>query len=236
VIDAVLFDWGHTLVRADWDEDRGLEGNRVGLAAVGRQGLPEPGTIDRYFAERLAELFPADAEDEVDLIAINRACFEHLGCPLADDELEHYVGVSQRFWTEGYDLHPRIPHLVDELRREGVRIGVVSNLATPLRHFVLPLAVDSIILSSEVGKRKPHPAIFRRALDDLSVDPAGAVFVGDRLRQDVGGAAAVGMRTVQAAWFYRDDGADDVQPDLVAEDPADILDWLRSIAPETTTP
>ena len=44
---------------------------------------------------------------------------------------------------------------------------------------------------------KPHPEAFLAALAAVDVrDPARAVFVGDRLFDDVYGAAAVGMRTI----------------------------------------
>ena len=55
-----------------------------------------------------------------------------------------------------------------------------------------------MIFSSEVGKRKPHPAIFERALPALRVAPERAIFVDDRLHEDVRGAAELGMTTVQA--------------------------------------
>ena len=49
--------------------------------------------------------------------------------------------------------------------------------------------------------------------------------VGDRLREDVAGAQAVGMATVQARWFADDDSAAAV-PDAAADTPADVLRWL----------
>jgi FMN phosphatase YigB (HAD superfamily) len=167
VIDAVLFDWGHTLVRSDWSERLGLEGNRIGLAAVGRNDLPEPEALTRYFEERLQELFPIDAEDEVDLLSISRVGFLDLGCELSEEELERYIGSSQGFWGRSFEPHPNIGVLVESLRGAGYSLGLVSNNATPIRHFFVPLAFDCVVLSSEVGKQKPHPAIFQRALDDL---------------------------------------------------------------------
>jgi putative hydrolase of the HAD superfamily len=47
-----------------------------------------------------------------------------------------------------------------------------------------------------VGVEKPHPRIFERALSDLEAEPAGALHVGDSLRQDVEGALAVGMEAL----------------------------------------
>ncbi len=42
-------------------------------------------------------------------------------------------------------------------------------------------------------------------------------------------AAALGIHTVQAAWFRREESPDGIRPDLVADDPLDILEWLPSI-------
>ena len=43
---------------------------------------------------------------------------------------------------------------------------------------------------------KPHPQIFKTALDALQVAPREAVFVGDRVPEDVAGAKRIGMRGV----------------------------------------
>jgi putative hydrolase of the HAD superfamily len=74
-----------------------------------------------------------------------------------------------------------------------------------------------------VGKRKPHPEIFGRALDALGVDPEAALFVGDRLYEDVRGAGEVGMTTVQALWFRADENPDGGEPDFMAFTQMDVL-------------
>ena len=61
--------------------------------------------------------------------------------------------------------------------------------------------MSSIVVSDEVGWRKPHPEIFSRALADLGVTPAEALFVGDRADIDVVGAQRLGMPSV---WINRD--------------------------------
>ena len=53
--------------------------------------------------------------------------------------------------------------------------------------------LDAVALSAEVGKRKPHPAIFEAALAQVGVEAGEALMVGDRLREDVAGAQALGM-------------------------------------------
>jgi putative hydrolase of the HAD superfamily len=92
--------------------------------------------------------------------------------------------------------------------------------------------VDAIVLSSDVGKRKPHPAMFERALAELDAGPDEALFVGDRLDADVLGASRVGMRTVQALWFRADDVHVDVEPDFQAFTQMDVLNVVdRLIGP-----
>jgi putative hydrolase of the HAD superfamily len=64
------------------------------------------------------------------------------------------------------------------------------------RDGLLPL-IDGAVYTSEIAWTKPHPLAFQAALDAVGVaDPKAAVFVGDRLYDDIHGAASVGMRTI----------------------------------------
>jgi putative hydrolase of the HAD superfamily len=86
--------------------------------------------------------------------------------------------------------------------------------------------IDFAVFSSEVGKRKPHPAIFERALDALGVAPGEAMFVGDRLYEDVRGANEVGMTSVQAVWFRADEHPEGGEPDHQAFTQMDVLNLV----------
>jgi putative hydrolase of the HAD superfamily len=57
-------------------------------------------------------------------------------------------------------------------------------------------AVDAVVLCGDVGWRKPAPDIFRNAVSKLGCEPAECIFVGDDLRWDIEGSAAVGMRPI----------------------------------------
>jgi putative hydrolase of the HAD superfamily len=121
------------------------------------------------------------------------------------------------------------------VRARGLRIGIVSNTFDPpdLLHADLVSdgvaeRVDAIVFSSELGLRKPAPEIYRAALDALDVEPANALFVGDRVREDVQGPAALGMRTCLVTYF-RVDGGDHGLADAVAESPADVLATVDTI-------
>ena len=89
------------------------------------------------------------------------------------------------------------------LKKQGLKIGIVSNTIFPerfhlseLKRFRLYPYLDFHVFSSTVSVRKPHPRIFQQALDNLMVDASQAVFVGDRLVEDVGGAQQAGMKGI----------------------------------------
>src|SRR6476660_3004784 len=86
------------------------------------------------------------------------------------------------------------------------------------------------VFSSEVGMRKPHPAIVERALEALEVEPENTLFVGDRLFEDVRGAAELGMTTVQALWYRADEHPDGAEPDHQAFTQLDVLNVARRLA------
>jgi FMN phosphatase YigB (HAD superfamily) len=101
-----------------------------------------------------------------------------------------------------------LPHHREVLGRLGrrVKLGLCSNFShtgTALRVIEeagLRSHLDAVVISDDVGLRKPRPEIFQTTLDALGVAAAEAVHAGDDLRDDVGGAAPLGIRT---AWVTR---------------------------------
>jgi putative hydrolase of the HAD superfamily len=127
--------------------------------------------------------------------------------------------------------------LLESLRERGLKLGLVSNAFDPgwllhrdLEQLGLAERLDFAVFSSEVGKRKPHPAIFERALEALDVAAADAVFVGDRLYEDVRGAGELGMATVQALWFRADEHPEGGEPDFQAFTQMDVLNVVDRLA------
>lgn len=90
-----------------------------------------------------------------------------------------------------------------KLRQRGLLLAVVSNwdvsLAERLEELELDGQLDAIVTSAEVGEAKPRPAVFRRALERLGLEPAAALHVGDSWELDVLGARAAGVRPVLLA-------------------------------------
>lgn len=96
-------------------------------------------------------------------------------------------------------FHPRRGALETllELKGRGYPIGLVSMCAPDApamwRASALAPFVDVEVFSSEVGLRKPDPAIYRLAADGLGVDAAACVYCGDGAYGELSGAEAVGM-------------------------------------------
>jgi len=131
----------------------------------------------------------------------------HLGRLGIDDvELVHALVSTHmgrlRDQVRFLDHHPAV---LAELG-ERCRLGVCSNFShSETAHGVLDDAgltdlMDAVLISDAVGIRKPARQIFEATLDALGVEPHELLHVGDRLRADVAGAAALGIRTV---WIVR---------------------------------
>jgi HAD superfamily hydrolase (TIGR01549 family) len=99
---------------------------------------------------------------------------------------------------EYFELYEDSAPVLDELRRAGLKIGLVSNSARDVREFARhhALEIDAGLSSFHHGRTKPHASIFRAVLGLLEVDPADAAMVGDTVEDDIEGALALGMRAV----------------------------------------
>jgi putative hydrolase of the HAD superfamily len=236
VLRAVLFDWGGTLMNDEWSDEIALEGHTAGLAALGRAGLPDAEAFTRYLREHESELFPLAGEDEIDISAVMAGSFRDQGVELTDDDVRLFLQAAHDVWFSHYVLADSTHALLEALRARGLKLALVSNTASP-QWLLQPMferqgiaeRVDAIVLSSEVGKRKPHPAIFERALSELQVDASDALFVGDRLEADVLGASRIGMKTIQAVWFRADEGPAGVDPDYHAFTQMDVLNVVERL-------
>jgi putative hydrolase of the HAD superfamily len=228
VLAAVLFDWNNTLVEFTWDDDLLLEGHRAGLAAIGREDELASFT-PRY---RDVVLGPSGANEDY-AVLLRRLLGE-----LRDDEVDRFVDAEHEVWKPAHAPLASGQALLAALRDRGLRTGLVANtwpepprvLRRDVRELGFADLLDVVVLSGDVGVRKPAPEIFLRALESLEVDPLDALFVGDRLVDDVRGASEVGMTTVQALWFRADDTSGGIEPDFLAFTPMDVLNAARRLA------
>lgn len=125
---------------------------------------------------------------------------EHLGVatptPFALAELyDRFAG------ADAWEVYPDAVPALARLREIGVPVAVVSNWDDRLPKLLDALGledlVDAVVYSAQVGYEKPDPRIFLAALDHFGApDPERTAHVGDRLKEDVEGAAALGMQAI----------------------------------------
>jgi putative hydrolase of the HAD superfamily len=191
---AVIFDWGGTLT--PWHT---VDHEELWLSVCARH----------YPAAQAATVAAAARVAESELWRLGES--SHRSATLADVMTRAGITGSAEFldsYFGAWDPHtvtdPDVPPLLRELRRRGIKVGVLSNTMWPrsaheqifLRDEVLDL-IDGAIYTSEIPWVKPHPEAFRAAMKAVGVtDPAACVFVGDRPYDDVHGAKSAGMRAV----------------------------------------
>jgi HAD superfamily hydrolase (TIGR01549 family) len=235
VLEAVLFDWGDTLIEFAYAPELVAAGHRAGLAAIGREGVPE---LTEHFREEYEPLFWAPGTiEEIEYPQLVRRLLADFEIAVDDGELDRFLEAEHDAWQPARRLAAHTHPLLEALRGLGLKLGLVSNAFDPgwllhrdLEHMGLAERLDFSVFSSEVGFRKPHPAIFERALEALEAVPERALFVGDRLFEDVRGAAEVGMTTVQALWYRADEHPDGAEPDHRAFTQLDVLNVARRLA------
>lgn len=238
MLDAVLFDWGHTLMDWVWEDALVEAGVRAGLAAIDAPEDAAPAVTARYAAE--ARLTDWEVPEEVEYAPLVRQMLADAGVAVDDAQLERYLLAEHQAWAPARRPASTNRALLDALRERGLKTGLVSNTMDPrwlllrdLDEQGLAERLDVVVFSSDVGVRKPRPEIFRRALDALDVTADRALFVGDRLVADIRGARDVGMRTVQAMWYRAEEDADRVEPDFRAFTQFDVLNVVRRLTGET---
>ncbi|MGH2998688.1 MAG: HAD family hydrolase [Gaiellaceae bacterium] len=232
---AVLFDWGDTLMRWAWEPELLSAGHDAGLGAIGRE--PAPAMTERFRDAYLPLLWVPGTLEEIEYPALVRELLGEEGIEVTDAELELFLEAEHTAWSAARMLATTTHALLEALRDRGLKVGLVSNALDPpgllhrdLEQMDVANRLDVAVFSSEVGWRKPHPAIFERALDAIGVDPADTLFVGDTLATDVAGAAALGMHTCQALWFRADEDEDAPEPDFRAFTQMDVMTLVRRLS------
>ncbi|MGQ0433641.1 MAG: HAD family hydrolase [Microthrixaceae bacterium] len=126
---------------------------------------------------------------------------EVLDRPTTSDQVDQLVATYIDEWNAGVTPIAGVAGVLAELARD-YRLAVVTNTHHPslvpehLAATAVSRHIETVITSVEVGWRKPHPSIYRAALDAMQVDPTTATFVGDTRVPDYDGPRTMGMHAL----------------------------------------
>jgi len=152
-------------------------------SALPREVAGQPRYSDAWFERFIAEVFCA-----------------RLGLPesaLGDLVPELFARFAE---PSSFELAPGALALLQEARALGLGTALVSNWSAHLPTLAARLGLapyfDVVLTSALHGAEKPAPDLFRAALAALGVAPRDALHAGNDARNDVAGAAALGIEPV----------------------------------------
>lgn len=202
-IDAVMFDLGGTLIDLEPSKDvvfhrvLARHGHEVPLAAV-TNAVNE---AEREYDEESANLDGVHEDrfwEEFDRFVLDRLAFKGDFSRFAKDVSQEFGGIVPKVesWKEHEDARP----LIEDLRTRGFRLGVISNATDLARrvmdHLGLTRYFETIVISDDVGVRKPDTRIFLMAAKLARAAPSRCLYLGDKYAVDVVGARRAGMNSI----------------------------------------
>ena len=155
-----------------------------------------------------------------------------LGLELELEELRRISEASVAAWHAHTPLDPEATSVLGELQGR-YKLALISNFDHPphvhrlLDELALRPFFDVVVVSGDVGVKKPDPAIFTPALEQTGLTTDEALFVGDSPEDDVAGAKAAGMRPVLIQRSLGADGSS-AEPEWT-EDGVRVVAGLREV-------
>lgn len=230
---AVLFDAGNTLLRVQPSV------GEIYAGVAGRYGVAaDPATIERHFrqvfAERDGDLenYTSEEAEQEWWRRVVQTVFERAGFLAEfDGQFEAYFSELNALFLGGEVWHvfDDVTPTLDTLRAMGLRCAVASNWDSRLPAILNNLKLDDwfefVLTSSAVGRSKPHPLLFERALERFGLSAEQVVYVGDSYPHDVVGATRAGLTPL-----LLDRHAAEATDQNVLRSLADLPAWLKSHA------
>ncbi len=119
-----------------------------------------------------------------------------------------------------------------------IKVGLISNFTyaaaiyKSLRKMGICKFFNIVVVSQQVGWRKPSSHIFQFTLKCLKIQPNEAVYIGDSPNEDIKGAKEAGLKTVFVPSQFnslKDLKESKQEPDLIAKDLIEICKSLSQI-------
>jgi putative hydrolase of the HAD superfamily len=117
------------------------------------------------------------------------------------DQPRAFAELWEHFSTaSSWRLYPDVEPALRSIKALGWRLGVGSNFDSRLRailgSFSVTEELDALLISSEVGWRKPHPDFYQSVPRTLELEPREIVWIGDSPAHDLIGPQEVGFQAI----------------------------------------
>ncbi len=119
------------------------------------------------------------------------------------DLFEKFCNIYRQFALEQTKIKRHTLSTLKILKKQKYKLGIITNTWHNKKHIEdildelkIKNFFEVIIISSDFGTFKPHPAIFKKALTKLKSKPSKTIFVGNDLEADIYGAKNVKMKTI----------------------------------------
>ncbi len=239
---AILFDVGDTLVRLgpidrDLAPDLAAVLDVAGIACPDRSPVEQAQrAIDGMLRDYLAG-FEQGRLEEDDIAAMLTGSLAADGVRVPGTVADDLAEILGRADIARLQPWPGVPDQLASLRRDGYRLAAVSNTTTRsglLWSFFeihgLDRGFGAAVFSIDLGLRKPHPRIYTHALDALGVSGDEAVFVGDRVREDIVGPRKAGVAHSILTHEHRQEDPGDSNPCAIITRLEDLQEILPRLA------
>ncbi len=197
----VLIDCFGTMVHCPWQAIR--------RSMADRAGVPADRFLRGYALTRQDRNTGVHSDATAELTAVCDAS----GLSLTAGQVQDLVRYERELLETRGDYYPDALRFLDRMRANEITVGMLSN-CSPGAAFLLDRLqphrhVDDVVLSFEVGCRKPDEGIYRTALRRLDVsDPGRCLFIDDE-PDFCAGARSVGITTVLITRTHRATGRGD---------------------------
>lgn len=201
--DNFLFDLYGTLVDIHTDEEKDALWVCCARELIRLGGSAEPEALRRLYETGVRKLEARDRAEkgpgaEIDLAPVFREMLESAGIPASEEQVRFFAGFFRMASLEKLRLFPGAAELLKAIRQAGKHAYLLSNAQAlftrpELDKLGLTAQFDGILLSSEVGFKKPSPVFYRAMLEKYHLDPRRTVMTGNDDEADCWGATAVGL-------------------------------------------
>lgn len=236
---AFLFDFYRTLIRSQsWIDLEVRQLPQAAFAHMAKLGAIPP--LDPDSLSRIEAIFQA-ARQVADTTGLETSHVDDLMAMVEALSLQDCVSrqlAEETVAALHRDCIPTVELIegaVDTLRRlqdMGFRLGIISNAAYApfltwiLERFEIIEFFEQVVVSADVGTRKPWPEIFFLTLDRMGLSSSEAAYVGDDFRRDIVAAKRAGLRAI---WYRPEDDPPSLEknttPDVIVTALVQVPAW-----------